>query len=66
MKIQDQVNLLGKAQEQLALLISFGAPEGNVLALAIVKIAGEKYAGLNDVRHNASLLRKFGLKDVAA
>jgi hypothetical protein len=61
MKTQDQVNLLGKAQEQLAMMITFGAPEGIVLALAIVRIAGKKYAGISDVRHNASLLHKFGL-----
>lgn len=59
MKIQDQVNLLGKAQEQLALMVSGGAPEGIVLALAILYAAGTKYAGLDDVRHNARLLSKW-------
>lgn len=59
MKIQDQVNLLGKAQEQLAMLIDFGAPEGVVLALTILRVAGTKYNGLDNVRHKAGLLRKL-------
>ena len=59
MKIQDQVNLLGKAQEQLAILVSSGYPEGISLALTILQVAGQQIGWCNEVRHNAGLIRKL-------
>jgi hypothetical protein len=57
MKIQDQVNLLGKAQEQLALLIN--SHEGIALALTILHVAEEKVGWCNEARHNAGFIRRL-------
>jgi hypothetical protein len=57
MKIQDQVNLLGKAQEQLALLIN--SPEGIALALVILHVAEQKVGWCHEVRHNAAFIRRL-------
>jgi len=65
MKIEDQVNLLGQAQEQLAMLVEFGAPEGLGLALTILSVASRKYGEVAEVRRNGSLLRKLGTEAAA-
>ena len=59
MEIHDQVKLLGKAQEQLALLVESGAPEGLGLVATILAVAERKFSGFADVRHNPSLLCKL-------
>ena len=65
MKIEDQVNLLAKAQEQLAMLVEFGAPEGLGLALTILSVASRKYGDVAEVRHNGTLLRRLGIEAAA-
>ncbi len=59
MKIHDEVNLLGAAQEQLAMLVHFGDPQGRVFIDLILTVGRDRFSGFNNVYHNPSRLRKL-------